>query len=127
GRTDAVNPSKTGTKAGAYYKLEIPAGESMVLRLRLNENQVAQGQSFDDFDALFAQRIQEADAFYLAHTPIQMTEEARRVQRQAYAGLLWTKQLYIYDVDRWLKGDPTQPAPPANRYNGRNHDWTHLS
>src|SRR5581483_9937626 len=74
----------------------------------------------------FADRIREADAFYADRIPPQLSAEERRVARQAYAGLLWTKQFYHYIVKDWLAGDPEQPAPSATRTEGRNRDWTHL-
>lgn len=127
GRKDAVNSSPMGTKAAAYYLFTIPAGESLTVRMRLSSQQEAQMHPFGaDFDTLFTQRIHEADEFYAVKTAANLTSAAAQVSRQANASLLWTKQPFIYDVETWLKGDPTQPTPPASRYDGRNHDWTHL-
>ena len=118
-RREAVNPDRTGTKAAAYYGLDVPAGGSVTLRLRL----AAEGQTAaDPFDA----RIAEADEFYQELIPAGMSEAERHIERQAYAGLLWTKQFYHYSISDWLEGDPAQPPPPAARRNGRNHDWRHL-
>jgi hypothetical protein len=126
---DAVNPDHLGTKSAAWYVLHIPAGESITLKLRLrpgapDEEDVFAPAAFDD---LFTRRIQEADDFYSQFCPTDpeatMTDDARAVQRQAYAGLIWSKQFYHYDVDRWLKGDYGQPPPPEERKKGRNHEW----
>jgi hypothetical protein len=127
GRRDAVNPSKTGTKAAAAYKLQVPAGDQAVVRLRLTGKSEAPAQPFGTpFDQMFEQRIQEADAFHAARTPKDISQEARRIIRQADAGLLWSKQFYHYIVRDWLDGDPAQPPPPPQRLTGRNSDWTHL-
>jgi hypothetical protein len=125
GKTDAVNPQRCGTKAAAHYVLLVPAGGEVVLRLRLSP---ATQTSTGDFDHVFEQRLCEAEEFYAAHLPNHdtATEEHRRVARQAYAGLLWTKQFYHYVVRDWIQGDPEQPAPPAARQFGRNRDWPHL-
>ncbi|MEI6084490.1 MAG: glucosidase [Verrucomicrobiota bacterium] len=132
GKPDAVNPKQTGTKVAAYYKLEIPAGGEVSVRLRLTGEGEAPaeprgrhgspaGSSSQDFDSIFAQRIREADEFY--GTP---TSADNHVLRQAYAGLLWSKQFYHYIVRDWLDGDPQQPVPPVARLTGRNADWPQL-
>jgi hypothetical protein len=127
GRGEAVNPARTGTKAAAHYRLEVPAGGSVVLRLRLSSREEAPSQPFGPaFDRLFARRIEEADAYHAARTPSSLQAESRRAVRQADAGLLWSKQFYHYIVRDWLLGDPGQPPPPAARLNGRNADWPHL-
>ncbi len=127
GRTDAVNPNQTGTKAAALYRLELPAGASVTLQLRLFAEDEAPKQPFGaDFPMLFEQRLREADAFYAVRTPAGASDEERRVLRQGWAGLLWSKQFYHYVVRDWLAGDPAQPAPPAERKAGRNADWPHL-
>jgi hypothetical protein len=127
GRKEAVNPSRVGTKAGALYRLEIPAGGDAVLHLRLCAEQEAKGPALDaDFDRTFAARLQEADAFYTARTPEKATDAEAAVMRQGWAGLLWSKQLYHYVVKDWLEGDPAQPPPPTERRSGRNADWPHL-
>jgi hypothetical protein len=127
GRTDRVNPALRGTKAAAVYRLTVPAGGEVQLRLRLTSTgEVARDQSaFADFDSVFAARRAEADAFYQAKTGPLSTDERLAVQ-QAYAGLLWSKQFYHYDVRAWLEGDPAHPAPPASRRAGRNVEWGHL-
>ena len=159
GQTDAVNPNHEGTKAGALYKLAIPAGGAVSVRLRL----VAQAfqpagaggfpaasssprkrnaelessvnpqtgmsalQAFADFDAVFTQRLAEADEFYDALQHGIHDADERNVQRQAFAGMIWSKQFFYYDVREWLQGDPTQPTPPPGRKHGRNADWPHLN
>jgi hypothetical protein len=126
GRTEAVNPARVGSKAAAHYRRVLQPGETWVIRLRLQPD-TAEAKTLDEgFDALFAQRIAEADAFYRRVTPFEMPEDLRRVQRQAFAGLLWSKQFYQLDVNRWLSGDRTEPTPPASRRTGRNHEWWHL-
>ncbi|MGB3616655.1 MAG: glucosidase [Catalinimonas sp.] len=121
-----VNPDRTGTKAAAHYALRVPAGGSQTLRLRLTRADLAKKQPFGDFDATFRRRREEADAFYAALQKDVADADARRVQRQAWAGMLWTKQYYYYDVARWLTGDPGKMPPPESRKRGRNHEWGHL-
>ncbi len=121
GEAGAVNPAQTGTKAAALYRLNIPAGGSVTLQLRLCERAITPAT---EFDAVFAQRIQEADEFYqtiIAAHPVQA-----QIQRQALAGLLWSKQFYYYVVPEWLQGDAAFPTPPEERLSGRNHHWQHL-
>jgi hypothetical protein len=125
GLRDAVNPARTGTKAAAHYRLEIPAGVTVVTRLRLSDTRPA-AQTFDAFETTFAARRREADEFYAGVVPDTLSADARSVMRQALAGMLWTKQWYHFEVRRWLDGDPTQPAPPPERRHGRNAEWTHL-
>jgi hypothetical protein len=126
GQREAVNPAKVGTKAAPHYCLTLAPGETQVLRLRLAAGgQVHQLQP-SDFDAVFSQRQREADEFYAAKLPQQLTSEERSVLRQGYAGLLWSKQFYHYVVSDWLDGDPKTIKPPASRLTGRNRDWRHL-
>jgi hypothetical protein len=127
GREGAVNPENVGTKAAAHYQLEIPAGTSTTISLRL----FAEGEGPDnpfgeEFERIFDERIKEAEEFYLANTSKGLTDEERQIVRQGNAGLLWTKQFYHISVKDWLEGDPSQPPPPGNRKKGRNHDWGHL-
>jgi Mannosylglycerate hydrolase MGH1-like glycoside hydrolase domain len=127
GRAEAVNPERRGTKAAFHYRLSIPAGNEVVVRLRLRAKPQPSRQPFGrEFDATFAERIGEGDAFYAARLPEGLTAEEHSVERQAYAGLLWSKQFYYYVIDHWLGGDPAQPAPPESRRSGRNNDWRHL-
>jgi hypothetical protein len=125
GRRQAVNAGAIGTKAAAHYRLEVPGGGIARLRLRLRPDDAA--GRLDDFDAIIAMRRAEADAFYAALQAGIADPDARHVQRQALAGMLWSKQFYYFDVPEWLRGDPQQPAPPAGRRRGRNADWEHLN
>ncbi len=127
GRSGAVNPARVGTKAAAYYRVEVPAGDRFTVRLRLAAaGEAAASLLGREFDAIFEQRKAEADEFYDTRLPDAATEEERRVARQGYAGLLWSKQFYHYVVRHWAEGDPAQPPPPRERLTGRNHDWMHL-
>src|SRR5262249_2366449 len=113
-RLEAVNPKMHGTKAAAQYVLNLPAGEQFQIRLRLRAEEEAGAQPLGkEFDRIFDQRIQEADAFYSIRIPDDLTQAEALVARQAYAGLLWSKQYYHYVVKDWLEGDPAQPSPPA--------------
>ncbi|MEA3187835.1 MAG: hypothetical protein QOD99_1665 [Chthoniobacter sp.] len=124
GKTDAVNPGKTGTKAAAHHHLEIAAGGSVTFRMRLSPSSGA--NSFSDFESVFASRRAEADAFYATKIARTLSTEQRSVVRQAYAGLLWSKQYYNYVIKDWLAGDPNLPPPPAGHATTRNFDWQHL-
>jgi hypothetical protein len=126
GREEAVNPERVGTKAAARYRRTIASGQSHTFRLRLSTD-VAGAAAFGDFDAIFAARMAEADEFYLPLAAPEVSADERSIQRQAFAGLLWSKQFYHYDVQRWLRGDAAYPPPPPERRFGRNHAWTHLN
>src|SRR5204863_284824 len=126
GRTDAVNPGRVGTKAAAYHRLTLGAGASASARFRLTNTPIPREAFGPEFETVFAQRQAEADEFYSTVIPTDHSDDARRVMRQAFAGLLWSKQFYHYDVKRWLQGDPAQPPPPPERWRGRNHEWLHL-
>jgi hypothetical protein len=126
GRTEAVNPEKHGTKAAAHYKLTLAPGESKTIKLRLSDNTLLSKPFGKDFDKVFAERTTEADEFYKKLAPGDVSDDAKNVQRQAFAGMLWSKQFYHYDMSRWLRGDHQQPEPPSERLNGRNSDWGHL-
>ncbi len=127
GEAGAVDPRREGTKAAFRYRLEIPAGGEVVLRLRLSAESETPAPAFgEDFDALFAAREAEADAFYELRKPSGLEESEARAVRQGYASLLHTKQFFYYVVKDWLEGDPSQPMPPPSRRSGRNHDWGHL-
>ena len=119
GRADAVNPASTGTKAAAVHRLTIAAGAEVRLRLRLTSvDEPGQGADpFADFDAIVARRRAEADAFFAARTGALAPAE-QTIVRQAYAGLLWSKQFYYYDLQAWLEGDPACPPPPADAQAG---------
>jgi hypothetical protein len=126
GAAEAVNPAGRGSKAAARYPLKLAAGASTAVRLRLASGP-RPGEPFGPgFEATLAQRREEANAFYAQRTPGGLSADARNVLRQAFAGLLWSKQSYHYDVTRWLHGDPAGPEPPRERRRGRNHEWTHL-
>src|SRR5450756_1316798 len=127
GNKAAVNPAQTGTKAGLLYELTIPQGQSAAVRLRLTKSDGAKGQPGNDFDAIIAQRRSEADEFYAGLQAAIGDDDAKLVQRQAFAGMIWSKQFFRYDVPVWLEGDPTQPPPPPERKHGRNADWKHLN
>jgi hypothetical protein len=126
GRDDAVNPEQTGTKAAARYRLRIVAGEAVTIKLRLTAGAGDNSSWGDSFDEVFAARMREADEFYDRVAAPGIGDDARNIQRQAFAGLLWNKQFYNYDVRRWLRGDPAGPEPPRERLRGPNSDWTHL-
>ncbi len=148
GKTDAVNSDPVGTKVAAYYKLTIPAGQEVAVKMRLFAANELEGSApaepnpryerrgaagtapskriDDNFDEVFAARIREADEFCAARTPAQLNAEEKMIVRQAHAGLLWSKQFYHYIVRDWLDGDPQQPPPPESRKHGRNSDWLHV-
>jgi Mannosylglycerate hydrolase MGH1-like glycoside hydrolase domain len=127
GRSEAVRSDGTGTKAAFHYRLEVPAGGSVTVHLRLTGAGEAGGPpAGPEVDRVFADRIREADAFYAGHLPAGLGAAERAVVRQAYAGLLWSKQFFHFVVKDWLDGDPAQPPPPANRRAGRNVEWPHL-
>ena len=125
GDTSAVSATGKGTKAAFWRALTVPAGGSAVIRVRMAE--VDHARPFADFDANVAARIAEADAFYADLQRAITDADERLIHRQAMAGMLWSKQFYHLDMPRWLAGDPTQPAPPASRAHGRDHDWEHLN
>ncbi|MHB1686082.1 MAG: MGH1-like glycoside hydrolase domain-containing protein [Ignavibacteriaceae bacterium] len=121
---DTVNNS-AGTKTGINYLLKLPPFGSKTLRLRLNKSEM--NNPFNDFDSIFNSKIKEADEFYEELEARVKSQDEKNVQRQALAGMLWCKQFYYYDIRHWLKGDPAQPAPPPERFSGRNNEWTHLN
>jgi hypothetical protein len=132
GRQEAVNPGKVGTKASAHYLLTVGAGESRTVRLRLWDPASAgsapakPGPFGADFDAVMQARRQEADEFYAAVIPSSLSADAANVMRQALAGMLWSKQFYYYDVDRWLTERGADPAKPNRRAAPRNDRWHHM-
>ncbi len=121
----AVNPAGEGTKCAARSVVRLPAGGRSILRFRFAPV-TADPLGTESFEAVFADRIAEADAFYAVLQGDIADTDARAVQRQALAGMLWSKQFYRFDVRRWLAGDPTQPPPPPARRHGRDSDWRHL-
>ncbi len=127
GRADAVNPAQTGTKAAAHYVLDVPAHSEVQVNLRLFAADEAPAELFGaSFAATFAARQREADEFYAPLLSAHLTADAKRVTRQAFASLLWSKQFYHYSVRDWLEGDPACPPPPARRRTGRNYEWLTL-
>jgi hypothetical protein len=124
GAAGTTNPALTGTKAAAHYALTLAPSASETVLLRLSATRTA--TPFADAAEVFARRRAEADAFYHRFGPAEMSADARSVQRQAFAGLLWSKQFYLYEVSRWLGGDPAGPPPPPEHTRGRNSDWRHL-
>jgi hypothetical protein len=125
GRRDAVNPGGKGTMAAARYTFLVPAGGTKSVLLRLSTRFLG-ARAFADAAEVLAARRREADAFYETVIPEHLSDDARSVMRQSLAGLLWSKQFYHYVVRDWLEGDPSQPAPPEGRRDGRNRDWRHL-
>src|SRR6267142_280142 len=142
GNRDAVNPEKIGTKASALYRLRAAPGASATLRLRLTNEEPKIGRMSaprlviagapqtellgQNFNSILALRRTEADEFYAKPAPKGLSEDAKNVQRQAFAGLLWSKQFYHLDIRTWLDGDPAGPPPPDSRKKGRNHEWSNL-
>ena len=150
GNKSAVNPARTGTKMAAYYPMTLAPGESRTLKLRLTDREpleelsegaggtaapghaerpesVPAANDFAaGFDGVFSARQKEADDFYSSRIPKQLSADAKSVMRQALSGMLISKQFYHYDVLSWLEGDPAGPTPPAQRWEGRNKNWTHL-
>ena len=127
GRQDVVNSQSVGTKVAPHYVLDVAAGQSCTVPLRLFSDAEAPPQPLGaDFDSIFSLRKREADEYYASVTSAKLSDAERNVARQGYAGLLWSKQFYHYVVQDWLEGDPSMPPPPASRRQGRNHDWAHL-
>jgi len=139
GSRDAVNPAGTGTKAAALYRKQIEPGDDATIRLRFTDKEptvlrrsaptivLSGAQPFGKaFNEIFSKRVAEADEFYAGRAGQASDPDAAAVQRQAFAGLLWSKQFYHYDVNAWIEGDPSGPAPPKERKRGRNHEWNHL-
>ena len=125
GEKSVINDERVGTKAGFQYMHVVPAGGSVVVKLRLTTEKL--DSPLEDIDQIIAERRSEADAFYDFIQPPNATEDERRIQRQAFAGLLWTKQIYMYDVHRWLDGDDPDNPPPESRYEIRNTHWQHVN
>jgi hypothetical protein len=124
-----VNPEGRGTKCAFWYQASVKPGATVELRLRLRpQGATPQARTAlgNNFDQTMARRRQEADEFYSELTPAAASADEALVMRQAFAGMLWSKQFYYYDVARWLDGDPTQPTPPASRRSARNARWRHF-
>jgi hypothetical protein len=127
GAKQAVNPANKGTKAAGVYRLNLAPGANATVRMRLRSAASSASDAFSDFNQVFTDRLHEADEFYEGVHAGLNDEDARRVQRQSLAGMLWNRQCYHYNVFDWLQGDPGQPPPPKQRQDGRNHDWQHLN
>jgi hypothetical protein len=125
GRMDQVNPQHTGSKVAAHFQGVVAPGESFTVRVRFSD--ISHSRPFAEFNQTFQQRIQEADEYYAALHRAGLSDEERLIQRQALAGLLWSKQFYHFNVELWLQGDPAQPQPPSSRLQGRNHEWEHFN
>ena len=125
GRADAVNAERRGTKAAALYRLDVAAGGSVTLRLRLSKRRLA--LPFSRFETLFSERRADADDFYADIQRDIGAADAKLVQRQAFAGMIWSKQFFYFDIPEWINGDPAQLPPPAQRRHGRNREWMHLN
>ena len=124
GKREAVNPSKVGTKVAAHYRLEVPAGGSKTVRLRLSAK--SSSEPFGTFDQVFAERLADADGFYDRITPLSLSEDERRVHRQALAGMLWSKQYYYFDLDKWLEEHEAHPLTGTTHRAMRNSEWFHM-
>src|SRR5271165_6525578 len=125
GRQDAVSANGEGTKAAAHFRFDVPAQGSVGVHLRLSR--AALPAPLRDFNRIFDQRIAEADEYYAELQRDIEHADAKLVQRQALAGMIWSKQFFYFDVPEWIKGDPGQPAPPRERKHGRNREWSHLN
>jgi hypothetical protein len=123
---DVFDGVDSGTKFSPYYKRIVKAENSIEIRLKLTQKEATENPLLDDFDEVFVDRLQEADSFYDYFVPKHATEDMKNIQRQAFAGMLWTKQYYNFDIQQWLDGDKDHPTPPGNRRAGRNKDWKHL-
>jgi len=126
GKKDVVNPKRLGTKASALYVLKIPAGKTHTLKLRLTDSYNLSDPCNGDFERTFKKRMKETDDFYKWVCPYTMPQDLKDIKRQAFAGMLWTKQFYYYVVNEWLNGDKDYPPPPESRKEERNHEWIHL-
>jgi len=125
GNDTAINIHQSGTKAAVNYDISIKAGASASIRLRLEDGNCM--HPFNDFDDVFNSCVKEANDFYTELQKDIKSEDEKLVQRQAFAGILWSKQFFYYDIEQWLNGDPAQPPPPPQRKAGRNKEWTHLN
>ncbi|MGD1866607.1 MAG: glucosidase [Phormidesmis sp.] len=126
GETAAINPEQIGTKSAAHYELLLAPGKTQQIKLRLSQEGALSDPLGTEFDQVFHTRKEEADKFYHQLSPFIHTKDLENVQRQAFAGMMWGKQYYLYDVSTWLKGDPNTLTPPPARKRGRNQHWHHL-
>jgi hypothetical protein len=126
GQPDRVNPEQVGTKCSADYVLSLAPHETRTIRLRLSDKSDLAQAFGSEFEKTWQTRVQEANAFYEELAPFAMSEDLRNIQRQAFAGMLWSKQYYAYSIENWLLGDPAAPPPPTERKRGRNAQWVHF-
>jgi hypothetical protein len=126
GRRDAINPAAVGTKVSGHYTLEFSSGHAETVHLRLVDRPLTHDPFDKEFQDIFIRRKDETEEFYASVISPTLSDDGKRVMRQAFAGLFWSKQFYHYDLRRWLAGDPTQPPPPRERLSGRNREWLHL-
>jgi len=124
GKREMINPDTVGTKAAAHYAFEVPAGGCEIVRLRMSDRVVS--NPFDKFDQIVSSRLTDADVFYNKISPGSLDEDQRRVHRQALAGMLWTKQYYYFDLDKWLDEHDGHPLMGSGRRNVRNAEWFHM-
>ena len=122
-----IERKQNGTKCSPLYRYDIPAGKSVSVRLRLSQKEHKKNPLTTDFDKHFTSRLKEANEFYNTLVPKNGNKDLQNIQRQSFAGMMWTKQYYNLDITRWLNGDPGQPEPPAQRKKGRNHNWHNLA
>jgi hypothetical protein len=127
GKTDAINPENKGTKASANYSLTVGPGKSTIVRLRLTSNILTESEPFGDhFEDIFISRKKEADDFYVTVIPAKLNPDEANVMRQALAGMLWSKQFYFYDIDKWLGEHASEPHQPNHKAATRNEEWHHM-
>jgi len=128
-KDDVVNPKETGTKAAAWFSFDedggVPAGDYVTVRYKFTKKEIGVFDE-EEFDNVFSRREGEADNFYWRITPLPISDELRQIQRQGFAGMLWTKQFYLFIQEEWYNGDPIEPRPAPNRANGRNKEWKHM-
>jgi hypothetical protein len=126
GKETAINSKGTGTKVSAHYTLTIAPGKTETVKLRLSDTINLIDPFGKHYDSIFVKRKKEADEFYRRVCPYTIPEDLLAIQRQAFSGMLWTKQFYYYVIEEWLNGDPLCPTPPESRKHGRNHNWIHV-
>jgi len=122
-----IERKQNGTKCSPLYRFEVGAGKGVSIRLRLSQKAHTSNPLTTDFEKHFKQRVQEADEFYNSFVPTDGKKDLKNIQRQAFAGMMWTKQYYNLDITRWINGDPGQPTPPQQRKGGRNNNWHNLA
>lgn len=126
GQLDRINPEQVGTKCSADYVLNLAPHETQTIRLRLSDRPDLAPALGSEFEGTWQIRVQEANEFYQQLSPFAISDDLRNIQRQAFAGMLWSKQYYAYSIENWLLGDPAAPLPPTERKRGRNAQWIHF-